>query len=78
MTLLRVIARSKPLYIVDDNFISRTHYTKELLEAMVPLAQAGVIPPWSAEMRAAFVQCVPNLRALTGKPGCEIRCFMCG
>ena len=44
-----LIARSKPLYVVDDNFISRTHYTKELLEAMVPLAEAGEIPPWSAE-----------------------------
>ena len=44
-----LIARSKPLYVVDDNFISRTHYTKELLEAMIPLAEAGHIPPWSAE-----------------------------
>ncbi len=39
----------RPLYVVDDNFISRTKYTRELLEAMVPLAQAGELPPWSAE-----------------------------
>jgi radical SAM superfamily enzyme YgiQ (UPF0313 family) len=39
----------RPLYVVDDNFISRTRYTKELLTAMVPLAEAGEIPPWSAE-----------------------------
>jgi radical SAM superfamily enzyme YgiQ (UPF0313 family) len=43
------IAAGKPLYIVDDNFISRTRYTKELLRAMIPLAQAGQIPSWSAE-----------------------------
>jgi radical SAM superfamily enzyme YgiQ (UPF0313 family) len=43
------IARGKPLYIVDDNFISRTRYTKELLRAMAPLARAGEIPSWSAE-----------------------------
>lgn len=43
------IAGSKPLYIVDDNFISRTRYTKDLLRAMIPLAKAGQIPSWSAE-----------------------------
>jgi radical SAM superfamily enzyme YgiQ (UPF0313 family) len=43
------IARGKPLYIVDDNFISRTRYTKELLRALVPLHRAGEIPSWSAE-----------------------------
>jgi radical SAM superfamily enzyme YgiQ (UPF0313 family) len=43
------IAASKPLYIVDDNFISRTRYTKDLLRAMIPLAKAGEIPSWSAE-----------------------------
>jgi len=43
------IAGSKPLYIVDDNFISRTRYTKDLLRAMIPLAKAGEIPSWSAE-----------------------------
>jgi radical SAM superfamily enzyme YgiQ (UPF0313 family) len=44
-----LIARSKPLYIVDDNFISRTRYTKDLLRAMVPLRERGEIPSWSAE-----------------------------
>ena len=39
----------QPLYVVDDNFISRTKYTKDLLRAMVPLARAGNMPPWSAE-----------------------------
>jgi radical SAM superfamily enzyme YgiQ (UPF0313 family) len=43
------IAAGKPLYIVDDNFISRTRYTKDLLRAMIPLARAGQIPSWSAE-----------------------------
>ena len=43
------IAGGKPLYIVDDNFISRTRYTKDLLRAMIPLARAGEIPSWSAE-----------------------------
>ncbi len=39
----------QPLYVVDDNFISRAKYTKDLLRALVPLAAAGKIPPWSAE-----------------------------
>ena len=43
------IAAGKPLYIVDDNFISRTRYTKDLLRAMVPLHKSGRIPSWSAE-----------------------------
>jgi radical SAM superfamily enzyme YgiQ (UPF0313 family) len=43
------IASAKPLYIVDDNFISRTRYTKDLLRAMIPLKKAGQIPSWSAE-----------------------------
>ncbi len=43
------IASGKPLYIVDDNFISRTKFTKELLRAMAPLFQRGDIPSWSAE-----------------------------
>jgi radical SAM superfamily enzyme YgiQ (UPF0313 family) len=43
------IASGKPLYIVDDNFISRTRYTKDLLRAMIPLKQANQIPSWSAE-----------------------------
>jgi radical SAM superfamily enzyme YgiQ (UPF0313 family) len=43
------IAAGKPLYVVDDNFISRTRYTKELLQALVPLHEAGELPGWSAE-----------------------------
>jgi radical SAM superfamily enzyme YgiQ (UPF0313 family) len=43
------IASGKPLYVVDDNFISRTRYTKELLRAMVPLRERGLLPGWSAE-----------------------------
>jgi radical SAM superfamily enzyme YgiQ (UPF0313 family) len=43
------IASGKPLYVVDDNFISRTRYTKDLLRRLVPLRQAGKIPGWSAE-----------------------------
>lgn len=43
------VERMKALYMVDDNFISRTRYTKELLEALVPLRRAGKIPDWSAE-----------------------------
>jgi hypothetical protein len=43
------IASGKPLYIVDDNFISRTRYTKDLLRAMIPLARNKEIPNWSAE-----------------------------
>ncbi|MEE2779613.1 MAG: radical SAM protein, partial [Myxococcota bacterium] len=41
--------RMKPLYFVDDNFISRTRYTKELLRALVPLHEAGEMVEWSAE-----------------------------
>lgn len=44
-----LVERMKALYVVDDNFISRTRYTKELLEALVPLRKAGEIPDWSAE-----------------------------
>ena len=43
------ILKSRPIYFVDDNFISRTRYTKDLLRAMVPVYQAGKIPSWSAE-----------------------------
>src|SRR5205085_11673768 len=38
------IARTRPLYVVDDNFISRNRYTKELLTALIPLYQRGEIP----------------------------------
>lgn len=43
------IASGKPLYVVDDNFISRTRYTKDLLRALAPLAREGKLPSWSAE-----------------------------
>jgi radical SAM superfamily enzyme YgiQ (UPF0313 family) len=41
--------RMKALYMVDDNFLSRTHYTRQLLEALIPLREKGEIPDWSAE-----------------------------
>lgn len=40
---------SKSLYIVDDNFLSRVQYTKDLLKAMIPWRKAGKIPDFSAE-----------------------------
>jgi radical SAM superfamily enzyme YgiQ (UPF0313 family) len=43
------LAPRRPLYVVDDNFISRTRYTKELLKALVPLYQNREIEGWSAE-----------------------------
>jgi len=43
------IMKGRPMYVVDDNFISRTRYTKELLEAMIPVYKAGKMPSWSAE-----------------------------
>jgi radical SAM superfamily enzyme YgiQ (UPF0313 family) len=45
----RMKERMKALYVVDDNFISRTRYTKELLEALVVMRRAGELPDWSAE-----------------------------
>ena len=45
----RLTEAMKALYIVDDNFISRTRYTRELLEALVPLRRSGELPDWSAE-----------------------------
>ncbi len=41
--------RMKALYVVDDNFISRSRYTKELLKALIPLRRSGELPDWSAE-----------------------------
>ena len=41
--------RIKALYIVDDNFISKVPYTKELLKALVPLHESGELREWSAE-----------------------------
>lgn len=40
---------SKSLYIVDDNFLSRVQYTKDLLRAMIPWRKQGKIPDFSAE-----------------------------
>jgi radical SAM superfamily enzyme YgiQ (UPF0313 family) len=39
----------KPLYVVDDNFISRIKYTKDLLAALAPLHKSGELKNWSAE-----------------------------
>lgn len=44
-----LLGKGRPLYVVDDNFLSRTKYTKDLLRAMVPAYQAGKLPGWSAE-----------------------------
>lgn len=41
--------RMKPLYVVDDNFISQRAYTKKLLQALVPLHEKGELREWSAE-----------------------------
>ena len=41
--------RMKALYIVDDNFISKVPYTKELLRALAPLHERGELREWSAE-----------------------------
>jgi radical SAM superfamily enzyme YgiQ (UPF0313 family) len=41
--------RMKALYIVDDNFISKVPYTKELLRALAPLHESGELREWSAE-----------------------------
>lgn len=41
--------KMKALYFVDDNFISRVKYTKDLLTALVPMYQSGELGEWSAE-----------------------------
>lgn len=41
--------RMKAIYFVDDNFISRVRYTKDLLRALAPLYAAGELGEWSAE-----------------------------
>lgn len=43
------IDKTRPMYVVDDNFISRPAYTRELLKAMAPLHARGELPSWSAE-----------------------------
>jgi len=45
----RLKDKMKAVYFVDDNFISRTRYTKDLLKALVPLYEKGEIGEWSAE-----------------------------
>jgi radical SAM superfamily enzyme YgiQ (UPF0313 family) len=45
----RLKDRIKALYIVDDNFISKVPYTKDLLRALVPLYASGELREWSAE-----------------------------
>jgi radical SAM superfamily enzyme YgiQ (UPF0313 family) len=41
--------RMKAIYFVDDNFISRTKYTNDLLDALIPLYEGGELEEWSAE-----------------------------
>ena len=45
----RLRERMKAVYFVDDNFISRTKYTRELLEALAVERRRGRVPDWSAE-----------------------------
>ena len=44
-----LLAPKRPLYIVDDNFLSRKTYTLELLREMAPAYERGEFPHWSAE-----------------------------
>ena len=44
-----LLAPKRPLYVVDDNFLSRKTYTLELLRAMAPAYARGDFPHWSAE-----------------------------
>ncbi len=65
----KLLERMKALYVVDDNFISRTRYTKELLEALVPLRRSGELGDWSAE--TTFNVAVDDeLLALFQEAGC--------
>lgn len=41
--------KMKAIYFVDDNFISRINYTKDLLKALIPLRKSGELGEWSAE-----------------------------
>jgi radical SAM superfamily enzyme YgiQ (UPF0313 family) len=41
--------RMKATYVVDDNFISKVPYTKDLLRAMVAARREGLVGEWSAE-----------------------------
>lgn len=65
----RIAERMKALYIVDDNFLSRTKYTKELLEALIPLRKNGELPEWSAET-TLNVATDEELLDLFAKAGC--------
>jgi len=44
-----LLAPKRPLYVVDDNFLSRKKYTLELLREMAPAYARGDFPHWSAE-----------------------------
>jgi len=65
------IAEARPLYVVDDNFISRPSYTKELLRAMIPLRQRGQIMDWSAETTLNVAKDTELLDLLV-KAGCTV------
>ena len=45
----RLVERMKSLYVVDDNFLSRPAFTKELLQDWRELRRQGLLPDWSAE-----------------------------
>ena len=40
---------SKSMYVVDDNFLSRVQFTKDLLKALVPLRKQKKVPDFSCE-----------------------------
>ncbi len=65
------IARARPLYVVDDNFISKPKYTKDLLRALIPLRKRGRLPDWSAETTLNVAK-DEELLDLLGKAGCTV------
>jgi len=65
-----IFAKVRPLYVVDDNFISRKTYTKDLLQALIPLYDKGQIPHWSAET-TLNVAADAELLELFPKAGCS-------
>ncbi len=62
--------KMKALYFVDDNFLSRPKYTKELLTALVPLYESGELGEWSAET-TLNVASSPDLLDLFAAAGCS-------
>jgi radical SAM superfamily enzyme YgiQ (UPF0313 family) len=59
----------KTLYVVDDNFLSRVRYTKDLLRSWIPLRKKGKLPDWSAET-TLNVALDEELLSLLSEAGC--------